>query len=186
VDERRRLLGRLEGGAMANGRSMGFKHPEAFCLMQYRDEQTGVVEFLWNSRDGVTPFMVSTRDGRRPMLHVNWPEDYCLPSYVPQVGQRIFIDRTPESAAMNWRASLERNPARMADLWPGKSLDEVVAMQVAKERFDQGAPDVVTVAGPIDPVSYELALLNADPVVVGVRGVIHADILLTAHGAVRS
>jgi hypothetical protein len=81
---------------MANGRRENmeltkYKHKEAFCLMQYRDQITGEIETLWNSRDGVTPFIIRSRKGNEAQ-HVNWRNDQCMPNFIPRPGMRIFVD----------------------------------------------------------------------------------------------
>lgn len=78
----------------------GRKYVEAFCLMKYRNEYDGFVEWIWNSRDGITPFV--TQDIRvdlrgsppqhRTMLHDDWNEDVPIPNYIPPIGSRIFTD----------------------------------------------------------------------------------------------
>lgn len=75
----------------------GHDHAEAFCLMQYKDEVTGEVEIIWNSRDGVTPFAIQSPAGNEAR-HVNWDADQYAPDHVPRIGERIFMDRTEEDA----------------------------------------------------------------------------------------
>jgi hypothetical protein len=70
------------------------KHAEAFHKMQYRDEVTGEIEWIWNSRDGVTPFVIDSRAGN-DANHIKWQEDVYLPDYRPTRGERIFVDATP-------------------------------------------------------------------------------------------
>lgn len=84
----------------------GYQHGEAFCRMKYRDEVTGQIELIWNSRDGVTPFFVRSRAGN-PAQHVNWHEDVFVPRYVPQIGERIFVDLTEERARHFAREKVE-------------------------------------------------------------------------------
>ena len=71
-----------------------YKHNEAFCLMQYRDEVTGDIETLWNSRDGVTPFIIESVAGNEAVHH-NWSDDKRAPDFVPPPGMRIFVDASP-------------------------------------------------------------------------------------------
>ena len=73
----------------------GYKHREAFCLMQYRSDDGTESEQLWNSRDGVTPFILSSRNGKR-MAHVEWNKDICDPYFTPRSGMRVFVDATEE------------------------------------------------------------------------------------------
>ncbi len=84
-------------------------HKEAFCLMNYRDEETGEVEQLWNSRDGVTPFCISSRDGKRTMHHTNFNNDKFKPGHEPFNGQRIFKDLTNAKALEIATAEVERD-----------------------------------------------------------------------------
>lgn len=70
-------------------------YKEAFCLMQYRDEVTGEIEILWNSRDGVTPFGIRSKAGN-VAFHINWHQDVYQPDFVPVRGMRIFIDASPD------------------------------------------------------------------------------------------
>lgn len=65
--------------------------------MQYQDEVTGEIEFLWNSRDGVTPFVIESLNGNSAR-HVNWQMDRCIPDFVPDPGMRIFVDASPKHA----------------------------------------------------------------------------------------
>jgi hypothetical protein len=74
---------------------MSYVHKEAFCLMQYATDDGFLVEILWNSRDGVTPFGITSKDGR-PMKHVHWDKDDCMPGFKPKPGMRIFVDATEE------------------------------------------------------------------------------------------
>lgn len=75
----------------------GHRHAEAFCLMRYRTADGTHIETLWNSRDGVTPFGITSVDGRE-MTHIQWEKDDYAPDYTPYPGQRVFADRTRESA----------------------------------------------------------------------------------------
>lgn len=65
--------------------------------MQYRDEVTGEIEVLWNSRDGVTPFIIESRKGNKAQ-HVNWTQDQRRPDFVPSSGMRMFADASPKHA----------------------------------------------------------------------------------------
>lgn len=65
--------------------------------MQYRDQVTGEIEVLWNSRDGVTPFIITSRKGNEA-VHVDWRQDRCAPDFRPTPGMRIFVDASPKHA----------------------------------------------------------------------------------------
>lgn len=63
---------------------MKYKHSEAFHLMQYQNERTGEIEWVWNSRDGVTPFIIHSRDGKDSMQHIAWKQDIYAPDHNPR------------------------------------------------------------------------------------------------------
>lgn len=77
-----------------------YRHPEAFCLMQYKDEVTGEIEIVWNSRDGVTPFMIPSRRGNNS-VHCNWRNDIRAVNFRPAPGMRIFVDIEPRMILAN-------------------------------------------------------------------------------------
>lgn len=78
---------------------MSDKHTEAFCIkMQYASEDRCAREWLWNSRDGVTPFCITAKDGKTELWHIDWAQDIPSPQHVPQPGDRVFVDATPELA----------------------------------------------------------------------------------------
>ncbi len=79
-----------------SARQYGRVHAEAFMLMTYA------------SRDGVTPFVVTARDGVTELKHVDWGGDRYQPYRIPAVGERIFVDLTPERAAESARRNAER------------------------------------------------------------------------------
>lgn len=83
---------------------------EAFRLMQYQEENNpnSPIEWLWNSRDGVTPFTVCARDGDALMDHINRQDDIFAIQYVPNIGQRVFIDLTEEVAYSYLRKCIDR------------------------------------------------------------------------------
>lgn len=84
-----------------------YNHKEAFCLMIYRCENCGEFEQLWNSRDGVTPFIIGCKYCGGEAVHVMWHYDECVPDYIPESGQRIFIDMTKERAEEIARKRIE-------------------------------------------------------------------------------
>ena len=129
----------------------GYQQPEGFKLMQYRDDATGEVEWIWNSRNAVTPFVVRSRDGLRNMTHVRWNEDAYAPGWVPNVGDRIFVNLTIERAREHRRKYVERNWERvvygekMSDRWPTKEAAIEDLARADMESFGLGTPDVVVV-----------------------------------------
>lgn len=85
-----------------------YTYPEAFCLMQYQCENCGQVETLYNGRDGVTPFIIECTVCNGKATHVNWAQDECVPEYIPECGQRIFISMTEEIARIFARYRLKK------------------------------------------------------------------------------
>jgi hypothetical protein len=73
------------------------KQKEGFCLMRYRDEKTGDIEIVWNSRDGVTPFVIDSPKGHAAQ-HVDWQLDEYAPFHVPEIGDRVFVRMTLDIA----------------------------------------------------------------------------------------
>ena len=74
-----------------------YQHTEAFCLMLYTCATCTHREVIYNSRDGVTPFGVQCPScGSHSLSHADFSLDYRCVSYVPNVGQRYFVDVTPE------------------------------------------------------------------------------------------
>lgn len=82
-------------------------HGEAFRLMHYRSDDGTEDEWIWNSRDGVTPFVITLRSGKEAK-HINWQDDPYVPDYVPQPGERIFVDLAPASAIAKRRVFVDR------------------------------------------------------------------------------
>jgi hypothetical protein len=131
----------------------GHNHTEAFCLMTYETKDRSEREVLWNSRDGVTPFGITSRNGK-DMYHVEWQNDFYAPNYKPQVGERIFVDYTPEMA----RPAAEKYVEEYWDLDIGGGMTmkghpafDQMTKQQAVEHFIQewtkpGSPHVIQVA----------------------------------------
>lgn len=112
---------------------MVYQHGEAFCLMHYRCDECGHEEVFWNSRDGVTPFgMQCPQCGGMNMLHVDWDKDRCVPDYVPEAGQGVWIDM-PESL----KRPLARACVKEAAL-PERMKEQLVEQIVAE--FRPGTP----------------------------------------------
>lgn len=119
-----------------------YNHAEAFCLMHYVGDVSGRAEVLWNSRDGVTPFVIVSNWGGRteePMAHRVFSMDRRVPTYVPPVGSRIFVDLTPERARERARLTAE-SFLRMR----GEVIDEEEIFKGLMVNVP-GAPDIVVV-----------------------------------------
>jgi len=69
------------------------KHTEGFCHMEYSSE-CGKKISIWNSRDGVTPFICFIEGVE--YKHSNWNNDKQNASYIPRVGDYLFVDSTLE------------------------------------------------------------------------------------------
>ena len=122
-------------------------HPEAFCLMTYKDT-AGNLETIWNSRDGVTPFIVRSRAGLESQ-HVDWDKDRYSPDHKPQIGDRIFEDLTEENCR-RWRTEyvdkhLADPECSMAEAYPGMGKEEIVDMLVKEDMKDEHAPQITVV-----------------------------------------
>ena len=84
-------------------------HAEAFKLMSYACRSCGYEEKIWNSRDGVTPYAVKCPVcPKGESYHVNWQADAYLPEYIPERGQRVFVDM-PESMKIVFARRRVRN-----------------------------------------------------------------------------
>lgn len=127
-----------------------FKHREAFCLMQYQDEETGEVEVIWNSRDGVTPFGLTSRRGN-PSTHVNWDKDACCPMFIPNVGDRVFVDMTLKQATEFRTRFVEEHwdkefcGVKMKDSGHWDTKDEAIIDLAASDFADGHSPICVVV-----------------------------------------
>lgn len=64
-------------------------------MMQYKDEVTDEIETIWNSRDGVTPYCITSKAGNKA-THVNWQQDKYDPFHKLKLGERLFVDATPD------------------------------------------------------------------------------------------
>lgn len=68
---------------------------EAFALMAYIAQDGSNKSFsLWNSRNGVTPF-VAFIEGVE-YQHIDMHLDRCIPTHIPDDGDYMFVDLTPE------------------------------------------------------------------------------------------
>lgn len=129
-----------------SAKARGYQHGEAFSLMHYRSKVSGVEEVLWNSRDGVTPFIIPSTDWSHSMEHVRWEDDRCVPTYVPAVGMRIFVDASEDTA--------HADAVRLVDLRP-----EIVVRQFAGNRrraIKTIAHQSLTAHGPGTPAIVEV------------------------------
>lgn len=128
-----------------------YNHAEAFCLMLYRSDDGAEAEILWNSRDGVTPFVISSQSGKA-MQHVDWHLDQRAPNYIPNVGDRIFIDLTLEKsfeyAARQVDKYWEDAKYPMCERYEnkGQAIDLLAKNMCGWDGFrPEGQPDVIEV-----------------------------------------
>jgi hypothetical protein len=83
----------------------GHRHVEAFCRMTYADKE-GNREIIWNSRDGVTPFICHSREGKEQQ-HIEFHNATYDPRYIPDIGERVWMDMTREKAEAIARRQIE-------------------------------------------------------------------------------
>lgn len=122
-----------------------YDHAEAFCLMDYGCEDCKKIERLWNSRDGVTPFIIGCPSCGGAMRHINWNNDLCNPDYVPESGQRVFIDMTKEIDRIYKSIRVER-------FWENKDYpmshvfkNKHEALSKLCEDFREGEPFIIII-----------------------------------------
>ena len=133
--------------AVEKGECM-FRQAEAYCLMQYQDEETGEVEVIWNSRDGVTPFGMASRQGNQ-QTHINWPQDIRSLFFVPNVGDRVFVDLTMERAVELRTEYVEKHwdeevfGSKMSDSFSSK--EEAIKTLAESDVGDGHSPSCVVV-----------------------------------------
>lgn len=128
-----------------------YQHKEAYCLMQYRAEDgTGPIEWLWNSRDGVTPFIIGSPDRKVTLQHFNFQDDIPAPMYVPNIGQRVFVDLTEAKAREYLRARVDRQwdtdgQYAMKNNWDTKEEAFEALLDGSLRDVREGGPDIVVV-----------------------------------------
>lgn len=123
-----------------------YKHPEAFCIMNYKCEKCGRYEILWNSRDGVTPFCVSCQYCDGMSQHIDWQSDKCMPDNTPLDSQRVFIDMTKDKMSSIYMKRInaywddEKYPMKEQFKTKGEALESLL------QGWDEsvGDPDVIT------------------------------------------
>ena len=126
-----------------------YEHAEAFMLMTYVGDVSGREEVLWNSRDGVTPFVIESRwEPHEALTHRTWSLDRRVPTFVPPVGSRIFVDLTIERAREHAR-SVDAYRRRIGGpafdveemarglLHPAGAPDILVVTEDVRERFQR-------------------------------------------------
>lgn len=125
----------------------GHAHVEAFCVMTYRCERCGQRERIWNSRDGVTPFLVDCRACKGPAQHIDWLRDEYRRDYVPQIGERIFRDGTPDEARAFMRQRIAKCKGTQYELSEPEATRVVERAATATDgEFQPGWPNLVTVS----------------------------------------
>lgn len=93
------------------------KHKQAFCRVPYVAPDGSEAEKIWNSRDGMVPNAISSAVTGEILVRADRYGSYELvymPNYMPEVGERIFVDWTEQRArilAAELVEEQERNPA---------------------------------------------------------------------------
>ena len=152
MNERRAKVNpRWDGGYPGcPGQEHGHIYCEAFCHMLYESDDTREREVLWNSRDGVTPFIIFNRDKTKQMKHIAWNRDLYDPDYVPQPGDRIFVDVTEEMARERAVRYVEREwentESEAGPMKDGSWATKEEAVEcLTREWSKPGSPTVITV-----------------------------------------
>lgn len=111
--------------------------------MRYEPKDGSEHEIVWNSRDGVTPFGIMLRSGVEA-LHVRWSEDWCEPGYVPELGERIFVDLNRERGAQLASEFVDKNwddpdmPMRDHPYFEGDK--KIAVRKMYESYFEHGTP----------------------------------------------
>lgn len=120
-------------------------------LMTYVGQRSRRPEVLWNSRDGITPFAITSAwEPREEMAHEQWSQDRRVPTYVPPIGSRIFVDLTLHRALEEAGRTIEQTvyaqlpPARLAEAVDAMARnllmtmpDIIVVTEEVRERFQR-------------------------------------------------
>lgn len=136
-----------------------YEHMEAFCLFKYRDE-LGNEEVIWNSRDGVIPFAVPSRVN--PLISAynrDWAWTNQAPFYIPKVGERVFVNLTPERTLARVSALVRENWGWMARMKQFAAMTETQAIAFLASGYDYTEPDVVTVDKALQDVFFHRSRL---------------------------
>ncbi len=128
---------------------------DAFRLMRYDGraaDGTEIQEWIWNSRDGVTPFVVHAKNGKTKLQHRVWSLDRCLPNHVPALGDRVFVNMTPERARPIAEARVEQVSVRMPEFKPQSPEErvELVNDLIVSLVGDGDEPDIIEVIIEVD------------------------------------
>jgi len=122
-----------------------YNHVEAYCLMTYSCCKCGFTEILWNSRDGVTPFMIGCPKCNGLMKHISFKDDERNETYIPEKGQRIFVDLTEERNRICMKQCVDNNwnrkPYPASEMYKSK---EQMMNELCKD-FKTGDPDIIVV-----------------------------------------
>jgi len=117
--------------------------------MLYRDDH-GNEEWIWNSRDGVSPFCLMSPQGLEAR-HVEWSRDRYAPNHVPEIGDRIFVDMTPDRAkqlAETWFDRMSQLPdygEEFRKTFPDREMAVTEKAFENLKAFWPHSPDVVVV-----------------------------------------
>jgi hypothetical protein len=104
--------------APAPGALSSHRHPEAFMLMRYASADWQVIESIWNSRDGYVPYTILNRDQSQLLNCVGRNHWIYQPNYRPQLGERVFVSHTAETAWATAERYVTQNWAKIAERYP--------------------------------------------------------------------
>lgn len=145
---------------MSDGNN-GHEHAEAFRHMRYGSKDGHVTVEVWNSRDGVTPFGFTDPDTGAELTHLPpWQLDWYDPTYVPEVGEWVWVDLHPELAMQKAMQQVERwwNDPQfpLSERYDSKTeaarmfLDDMLYMTLPDgTKVESHAPDLVRVTEPL-------------------------------------
>ena len=120
------------------------KQAEGLCHMWYRCNKCKTLERIWNSRPRVTPFTIDCdiEGCVGHMVHVKWDQDEYDPNYLPEFGDRIFVDWSKEAAVLDYYAYIEENWKKGENDIPGlnssfKTKEEAHEHFISDWKFGQ-------------------------------------------------
>lgn len=135
------------------------RHPHGYKLLVYRgktQENWHEREVIWNSRNAKAPAYIRGVNGNKLVMvdlavddDGDEPNgDRFAPEYVPQVGERVFVELTEERAQIVATAQIALewyDPAQRAELDYHFATREEAVRETADFLLDEDYPDLVVV-----------------------------------------